>query len=224
MPGRELARVETERGELVLREREDALGAVVELRANGLFVMDTRETSTERVLATASLALVADPRRVMVGGLGLGFTAREVLADPRVHRCCVVEIEPTLVEWMRQGTVPHGPAVLADERLDVVVADVAAAVREAGPASYDLLLLDVDNGPANLVHQANAALYEEPFLGAVAAMLRPGGAVAVWSAAPAPELEAALRRVLGEAASAAHPVDLQGREELYWLIGGRTTV
>ena len=89
----EIARAESERGELVLRERRDeAAAASLELRVNGVFVMDTLETSTERALASAALELVADPRAVVVGGLGLGFTMHEVLADARVEKCAVVEI------------------------------------------------------------------------------------------------------------------------------------
>ena len=172
----EIARAESERGELVLRERRDE-GAppALELRANGVFVMDTVETSTERALAAAALALVEEPRAVVVGGLGLGFTMHEVLADPRVERCAVVEIEQALVDWMRDGTVPHGPALLADERVVVVDADVAVALAEARPASYDLVLLDVDNGPGYLVHEQNAgALHARPSSSAAAAALRPG--------------------------------------------------
>src|SRR6185436_11458427 len=125
----EIARAESERGELVLRERRDeAAAASLELRVNGVFVMDTLETSTERALASAALELVADPRAVVVGGLGLGFTMHEVLADARVEKCAVVEIEQSLVDWMRDGTIPHGPSLLADERVGVVVADIAVAV------------------------------------------------------------------------------------------------
>ena len=98
---------------------------------------------------------------------------------------------------MRDGTVPHGPALLADERVTVVVADVAVALAEAPPASYDLVLLDVDNGPGYLVHDDNAALYRAPFLARARAALRPGGALVVWSAAQAPELQDALREVFG---------------------------
>ena len=219
----EVARAESERGELVLRERRADGGApgVLELRANGVFVMDTQETSTEEALATACLALVPEPATVLVGGLGLGFTAREVLADPRVRRCVVVEIEQALVDWMRDGTIPHGPDLLAEERLEVVVADVAVALAQARPASYDLVLLDVDNGPGYLVHDANAGLYETPFLTRLRTLLRPGGAAAIWSAAEEPELEAAMRTAFGGAE--AHPlaVRLQEREEHYWLYVAR---
>jgi spermidine synthase len=214
----EIARAESERGELVLRQRQENGGpSVLELRANGVFVMDTQETSTEQALADAALDLVAEPRDVLVGGLGLGYTMHRVLGDLRVERCSVVEIEPALVEWMRDGTIPHGPAMLADERANPVVADIGPAIGEVSDASYDLVLLDVDNGPAHLVHEHNAALYQPPFLTEVRRILRPGGAVAIWSAEASPELEATLEQVFGNAETIGYDVTLQDREEKYWL-------
>ena len=220
----DIARAESERGELVLRERRPEDGpAALELRANGAFVMDTVEVSTERALASAALALVEQPRAVVVGGLGLGFTMHEVLADQRVERCAVVEIEEALVGWMRDGTISHGPGLLADRRVHVVIADVAVALAEARPASYDLVLLDVDNGPGYLVHETNAALYEPPLLASARAVLRPGGALAVWSADEAPDLASALDAVFGADQCAVQPLEvlLQGREEHYWLYVAR---
>ena len=218
----EIARAESERGELILREcRDEGAAPSLELRANGVFVMDTLETSTERALATAALEVVDEPRAVVVGGMGLGFTMHEVLADTRVEKCAVVEIEQSLIDWMRDGTIPHGPALLADQRVVVVVADIAAALAEARPASYDLVLLDVDNGPGYLVHEANAALYTAPFLTSALAALRPGGAIVVWSADTAPELEAALRDVFGNVEARPHEVLLQDRDEHYWLYVAR---
>ena len=104
----------------MLRERRPVDGgpASLELRANGVFVMDTVEVSTERAMAQAALELVEEPRAVVLGGLGLGYTMHELLADSRVEKCAVVEIEPALVEWLRAGLVPDGPALLADERVD----------------------------------------------------------------------------------------------------------
>jgi spermidine synthase len=216
----EVARARTPRGEIVLRERrpEDAGGpAVLELRVNGVFVMDTAETGTERALARMALDLVASPRDVLIGGLGLGFTAHEVLGDARVERVVVAEIEDPIVQWLRKGTIPHGPTYLADSRLTVLTLDLADAVAEAGPGSYDLVLLDVDNGPGYLVHAHNAAVYEAPFLRAVRETLRPGGALAVWSADPAPSLERDLETVFGAVAVRPLDVRLQERAEQYWL-------
>jgi spermidine synthase len=217
----ERARAESERGEVVLRERLDPEApqapGVLELRVNGVFVMDTLETTTEEDLARTALTRVEEPRAVLVGGLGLGFTAREVLGDPRVETLVVVELEEALVGWMRDGTVPHGPALLADQRLRIVTADVRQAVAEGRPATYDLVLLDVDNGPGSLVHQANAEVYGADFLGAVARVLRPGGAVVVWSATEAPDLLGALEGVFGTATPIPLAVRLQSRDEQYWL-------
>ena len=210
----EVARAESERGELVLRRRDDD---TLELRANGVFVMDTAETTSERAMAREALARHADPGTVLVGGLGLGFTLAEVLADDRVRRVVVVEIEPALVAWLRDGTVPHGPALLRDPRVEVLVADVAEAITAAGEATYDLVLLDVDNGPGYLVHEPNAALYAPPLLAATRRALRPEGLCVVWSAARDDVLDEALREVFGNAEATAYDVDLQGRAEHYWL-------
>jgi spermidine synthase len=214
----EVARGESERGELVLRRRRDGNGPeVLELRANGIFVMDTAEHSSERALADAALALVDEPRRVLVGGLGLGFTLDRVLGDHRVEECHVVEIEPALVGWMRDGTIPHGRQLLADRRARVIVADIATAIAEAGPSSYDVVLLDVDNGPDQLVHEDNRALYGVAFLRQVRQVLAPGGVLVVWSAGPAAQLLADLESTFGTAEGRAHEVRLQDRDEQYRL-------
>lgn len=213
----EVARAETERGEVVLRRRTSPTAPdVLELRVNGVFVMDTLETTSEIELAAQALTLVAEPSAVLVGGLGLGFTLQRVLADPRVERAVVVEIEEPLVRWMRDGTVPHGPALLADTRATIVNADIAMVVAEAR-RTYDLVLLDVDNGPGYLVHAANEAVYEQPFLERCRDLLSADGVLVVWSADRAPELLAALEVVFGAAEEQAHAVLLQDRPEDYFL-------
>lgn len=213
----EIARAETERGDVVLRRRSSAAGAdVLELRVNGVFVMDTLETTSEIELAAQALELVDEPRSVVIGGLGLGFTLQRVLADPRVERAVVVEIEEPLVQWMREGTVPHGPAILADQRVSIVNADIAMAVAEAR-STYDLVLLDVDNGPGYLVHEANEAVYEVQFLRRCRELLSPGGVLVVWSGNPAPDLLDAMREVFGSAEEQRHDVLLQDRPEGYYL-------
>jgi spermidine synthase len=220
----EIARAESPRGEIVLRERrDDNTPTILELRVNGVFVMDTLETTTERALAHAALDLVDHPGRVLVGGLGLGFTLHEVLADSRVESCTVVEIEQAVVDWMRDGTVEHGPKFLADERVSVVVADVAVALAEAGESAFDLVLLDVDNGPGYLVHDANQAIYQQPFL--EAARRATAQLLAIWSADEAPQLAAAMETAFGNVTATAYDVRLghppAQRDEQYWLYSSR---
>src|SRR5699024_6163428 len=148
-----IASATTERGEVTLRRVEDACGRdALELRVGGAFVMDTAITSTERRLASAALQRCASPQRVLVGGLGLGFTTAEVLTDERVQQVQVVEIEQPVIDWLGQGMVPGGPELLADPRLEVVCADVLDHIAAAPQRSVDLVLMDVDNGPGQLVH------------------------------------------------------------------------
>jgi spermidine synthase len=218
----ELARASSERGEVVLRRRHDPDGppgspSWLELRVNGVFVMDSCETTSEVALARAALDRVAEPRSVIVGGLGLGFTVHEVLSDHRVGHVEVAELEDALVRWFRDGTIPHGRTYLADQRLTLTVADVQQVVGEAPPGSVDLVLLDVDNGPDFLVHDDNASLYEPAFLEEVRSALRPGGIVVVWSSSESPRLRSTLHGVFGNCRADPQPVTLQEREETYWL-------
>ena len=163
---------------------------------DGAFAMDTVDTSTEVALAVRALERHPSPRRVLVGGLGLGMTTRAVLSDPRVVRTDVVELAAPLVAWARAGLVPE-LAGLEDGRCVLHVADVgdvlAGRLGPRGP--WDVVLLDVDNGPDFLVHATNAALYAPPALAVARSALAAGGVLVVWSSHVAPSLLAALREV-----------------------------
>lgn len=198
-----------------LRRRADGS---TELRVNGVFVMDDVETSSERLLARVVTDLGAAD--VLVGGLGLGFTLRELLASPGVRRVVVAELHAEIVGWMRDRTVP-GADLLADPRADVVVGDVRDIVRAQPPALLDAILLDVDNGPDFLVHDANAEVYGPGFVEVCAARLRPGGHLCVWSMAESSDLVAAMASHLTDVRAEPVPVRLQGRDESYWVMTGR---
>jgi spermidine synthase len=179
--------------------------------------MDDAETTSEELLASAALDAVLRPARVLVGGLGLGYTVRSLLADARVSGVLVAEIEPAVVEWMRSGLVP---SVLDDPRVAVVVGDVRDVVLAQPLASLDGLLLDVDNGPDFLVYNENSALYESAFLAECRRRLAPGGVVTVWSSSASAALEAAMREVFGGCEVRPVPVTLQGRAETYYVYQG----
>ncbi|TDD50283.1 hypothetical protein E1263_31110 [Kribbella antibiotica] len=212
----EIARAHSERGDLLLRRREDG---ALELRVNGVFVMDDVETSSEELLASAALASVRRPERVLVGGLGLGYTVRALLRDVRLGAVVVAEIEPELVAWMRAGLVP---SVLDDPRVSVAVGDVRAVIAAADEASYDAILLDVDNGPDFLVYNENSAIYSADFLIVCRERLRAGGVLTVWSSSESPALARAVEVVFGACQVTPVPVRLQGREELYYVYQGAT--
>lgn len=210
-----LARGDGVGGEVVLRRRTHPRGAVDELIVNGTFLMDTAETSTERLLADAFVRAHPAPERVLVGGLGLGFTVRALLDDPRVRQVDVVELEPLLVQWARAGIVASLADVVADPRVQVSVADVRATLAAARPRHYDGVLLDVDNGPDFLVHAANAELYGPRMLGTAASALRDDGLLGVWSAAPSVALVDALDQVVGPVTESVRAVDREGRQVEY---------
>jgi spermidine synthase len=206
-----LARASSPRGDVTLARRGSGR---YELRVNGVYVMDTVNTTTERALAEVALTAVASPRRVLLGGLGLGFTARALLADPRVEQLVVAELEPALAGWLRDGTVPAG-GVLSDTRLRLVVGDIRDVVCDQPPGTVDAVVLDVDNGPGNLVHAANAGVYGPDFLAACATRLRDGGVVAVWSSARSASLEATLTETVGRCLGRPLPVRLGARVDEY---------
>jgi spermidine synthase len=207
-------RAVSERGELVLRRRADG---ALELRVNGVFVMDDQETSSEELLASAALETVPHPDRVLVGGLGLGYTVRALLADQRVGEVVVAEIEPDLVAWMRAGLVP---SVLDDPRVAVVVGDVRKVVADLPDASVDAILLDVDNGPDFLVYNENSAVYTSDFVATCHAKLRAGGVLTVWSSSESAALKSTVDAVFGSTTVKPVPVELQGRPEQYYVYQG----
>ena len=117
---------------------------------------------------------------------------------------------------MRDGTIPHGPPLLADARAPPAVADIAPRSQEASDASYDLVLLDVDNGPGHLVHQRTRRSTEPPFLTRAADCCGPPGLVASGPRTPR-DLEATLEGGVRQVDPTGYDVSLQDRDEKYWL-------
>jgi spermidine synthase len=215
-----VARAQEDTGEVVLRRR----GEVVELIVDGVFAMDSAHTATEESLAALALErLDGHGLRVVVGGLGLGYTTRRLLADPRVGEVLVVELHAALVEWTRAGLVPPADGLLDDPRVRVSVADVRDVVPRLPRGSVDAVLLDVDNGPGFLVHPANAAVYGRAFTESAVRAVRGGGVVGVWSADPAPDVAAALERACGRCDEVLLDVTRDGRTFTYAVyLGVRT--
>ncbi|MFE9430353.1 spermidine synthase [Streptomyces sp. NPDC006640] len=178
-------------GEVVLRRH----GALLQIIANGCFLMDTSDGRSERLLVDAARdALDARPApSVLIGGLGVGFSLAHAAADARWGRITVVEREPAIVDWHREGPLAELSArALADPRTEIVEDDLLDYVNEISD-TFDALCLDIDNGPGWTVTEGNAGLYGEAGLASCARALKPGGVLAVWSAQPSPEFEGTLR-------------------------------
>lgn len=199
--------------EVALRERRLESGRLVhELIVNGTFAMDSREVASEVALADC----VADARRVLVGGLGLGFTAARLL-EHGVRHLDVVELEPALVRWAQEGKTPVLGRVAGDPRTHLHVGDVADVLGGgSGPAGeWDAILLDVDNGPDFLIHDTNGALYDAPRLAAALGRLAAGGTLAVWCQGRSPALAATLARLAPGAREVIVPVEREGHRIEY---------
>ncbi|WP_328562647.1 spermidine synthase [Streptomyces coelicoflavus] len=181
-------------GEVILRRH----GTLLQIIANGCFLMDTSDGRSERRLIDAAAdALAASGGRtaphLLVGGLGVGFSLVHAAADPRWGRIAVVEREPAIIDWHRTGPLAALSAdALADPRAKIVEADLVEYVNETSD-TYDALCLDIDNGPGWTVTEGNDGLYAPSGLAGCARLLRPGGVLAVWSAQPSPEFEETLR-------------------------------
>jgi spermidine synthase len=166
------------------------------IRVDGSELMSTRRHASEDRLAELACAHAAriPGARVLIGGLGLGFTLKAALAALRADASVVTaEIMTAVIAWNRNPAFPLAGRALSDPRVVLLEKDVADVIRES-PARFDSIMLDVDNGPAALTADGNNRLYDAAGLQRVRTALRFGGCVAYWSAASDPRFEKALAR------------------------------
>ncbi len=177
-----LGREPTADGEELVLTRRDG---VVTLFLSGMELMSSRAPGSERALAERGLAGVAGRRRprVLIGGLGLGFTLRAALDRlPEHAEVVVAELSAMVVAAVRGELAELAGRPLEDPRTTIFAGDVAEAL--VPPARYDAILLDTDDGPRAHTHRANRQLYDAAGLRRLRGALSPGGQLAIWSAAP----------------------------------------
>ena len=194
----ELDYQKTELGDLILRRRRMlSLGGidVYEVKLGEAFLMSSLFHEVEVKLAHLGLAELKDgPWDVVVGGLGLGYTARAVLEHPEVASLLVVDALKPVIDWHQRGLVPLGQQLTRDPRTRILHADFFARAKSADGFDpghpgrrFHAVLLDIDHSPRDLLHPRNASFYQTEGLLALAAHLHPGGVFALWSDEPPDE-------------------------------------
>jgi spermidine synthase len=191
------------------RRRELRLGVdVFEIKLGEDFLMSSLFTESEIALARLGLAALAGrDLDVVVGGLGLGYTAKAVLEHPQVGSLLVVDALAAVIDWHRSGLVPLGAALTADGRCRFVHGDFFALAQsqagfdpDAPGRRFDAVLVDIDHAPDHPLDPQNASFYEPEGLRRLAAQLRPGGVLGVWSnALPDDAFTARLRDCFAQA-------------------------
>lgn len=215
---------ETPMGVISLRRRRDPRSGadVFEVKLDDDFLMSSLYTVAEIEVARLALArLPGTDLDVLVGGLGLGFTALAVLDDPRVRSLVVIEALGEVIEWHERGLIPAGERLTADPRCALVHGDFFALAAGAGldprdpQRRFDAVVVDIDHSPVHHLHPSHAAFYTAPGLRALAEHLRPGGCFSLWSNdPPAAEFTALLAEVFpgAEGLLVSFPNPLQDRE------------
>jgi len=171
-------------------------GAEFSIRLGRDELMNSRLSGSEEALATMACERIRSRKapRLLIGGLGMGFTLRAALsslgADARVT---VAELVPAVVKWARGPMIEVFGDSLADPRVRIHEGDVGQLIR-SGPAAFDAILLDVNNGPEGLTRDANDVLYDLQGLTAARTALRPGGVLAVWAVRPDLKFSRRLRK------------------------------
>lgn len=179
-------------GSLRLMQR----GSEFSIRLDRYELMNSRLSGSEEALAATACDRIRSRKapRILIGGLGMGFTLRAALASLGADAgVTVAELVPAVIAWARGPMSDVFGNSLADRRVTIREADVGDLMR-SGASAFDAILLDVDNGPDGLTRKANDALYGLAGLGAARRALRAGGVLAIWSARPDPKFTARLRK------------------------------
>lgn len=186
------------------------------IKLNGRQLMSSTSTTSELLLADLGCHNLrnAEAPRVLIGGLGLGFSLKRVLELVGKRGVAhVAEIVPEVIDWNHKFLAPVNGGLLKDARVEIFAEDVFALIRRGGNVPYDAILLDVDNGPTSLVQRENSRIYSRRGLRTIRNALKPAGRVAFWSA----EREPAFRESLARAGFAAseHPAKAHDRAKRF---------
>jgi spermidine synthase len=221
-----LSRSNTPRGELLLQRwaASDADRPVYEIIFNGVFLMATYNERTEKALARLAvgpLKSTSHGLRVLIGGLGIGYTLRAALDCEEVQSVDVIEIEEEIIDWAQGLFAKLNGYACSDIRTRIIRKDLGEYVRKTRN-TYDAIMLDVDNGPTWLTLDGNKRLYETPMLIRIKHLLRESGVLTVWAAEECAGFQKRLEEVFGATEMiAVHDSDSSGRCFDYFIYRAR---
>jgi len=204
-------------GSLRLMQR----GREFSIRLDHYELMNSRLSGSEEALAALACERIKSRKepRVLIGGLGMGFTLRAALASLGPDASVIVaELVPAVIKWAGGPMIDIFGSSLADPRVSIREADVGALIRSSA-SRFDAILLDVDNGPDGLTRKANDALYDDPGLRAAHRALRPAGVLTIWSAKPDPKFTLRLRKTNFDVDVLKVPAggSRGGRKQIIWI-------
>ncbi|NGP46275.1 spermine/spermidine synthase [Bacillaceae bacterium SIJ1] len=180
--------------------------------------MATYNGTSERKLVHTALNTQHSPKRVLIGGLGVGFSVNEAVRSNDVKHVDVVEIDPWIIEWNRTYLKNVSNTSMDDPRVHVIQSDFLTWLSKAIEETYDVICLDIDNGPDWTVSTDNKALYTNTHLAQLAKLLKPGGAVSIWSAQEAPWFEQALLKYFNKVQVIRTPVPRGDDDYIYLAV------
>jgi spermidine synthase len=191
----ELGYQKTPLGDLTLRWRVEPLlddQEILEVKLGDEYLMSSLFTESERQLATLGLSPLEGELDVVIGGLGLGYTAAEALKNKMVRRLLVIDLFQEVIDWHRAGLVPNGVVLTEDPRCELRQGDFFELARVGFDATtpgrkFDAVLLDIDHSPEHSLKGSNKFLYTPDGLASVRSQIKPSGCFALWSNDPAKE-------------------------------------
>jgi spermidine synthase len=213
-------------GMICLRRRElvSAPGTIItEITVDHELLMSSYHNDSERALSSCALERHPGQNlKVLVGGLGLGYTAHEALLSSRVAKVDVVEFLPQVIDWVQGGLVPLSGDLNGDSRFEVIEADVYAMLAAPAERKYDLILIDVDHSPDERLGEENASFYQVSGLERAREHLEPGGMLGVWSYAESSPFVTAMQAVfpLVDVVPVSFANEVAEEDETNWLFLG----
>ncbi|WP_226036622.1 spermine/spermidine synthase [Aquibacillus saliphilus] len=200
----------TPRGEIQLQQR----GNEYEVISNGTFLMATYNGDSERLLVKAAIEEKAEAESVLIGGLGVGLSLAEALSFSSIKEATVIEIEESIIEWNKTYLSKYSSNSLIDPRTKIVHADFTEWMYRTQD-KFDVICLDIDNGPDWTVVDSNGALYQEDSLRTLASLLTEKGVISFWSASSSPSFAAKLKQLFKHVTELKVPVERGEPDYIY---------